>query len=263
MPTWLKVILGIVVAIIALIAIVMYSTSGMTKTADNFFTAVHDKQMSRAYADLSSDFQAGTSQTELTAFLQSNGLADITKTRWSSRSINGGQGTLEGTVTNATGDALPIKLVMVKGKDGWKIQSLRKSAAGATASDTLTPTVPAESEQITLVRDTLGAFADSVAARDMTAFRNHTARMLQEQYSVEELDKAYHSFFAFGSSLESLKTIAPVFDKPAFINEDGVLVIDGHYPGKPNPLNFTAKYIFEGTGWKTFGLEVKVKPQGA
>jgi hypothetical protein len=259
MPTWVKIVLGIVVAIILLIVVVMYATSGMTKTADHFFAAVHDRQMDKAYADLSADFRAGASQAELTAYLNGNGLADITKTSWGSRSISGGQGELSGTVTNAAGDALPIKLTMVKGDGGWKIQSITKTAAGATVSDAA-PSVPPEAQQVALVRDTLGAFVDSVAAQDMTTFRSHVSNLMQQQFTVAQLDQAYRPFYVTGSSLQTIKSMTPAFDRPATINDDGVLVIDGRYPTRPNLFTFTAKYVYEGTDWKPIGLQVNVKP---
>jgi hypothetical protein len=259
MPTWVKVILGIVVAIILLIVVVMYATSGMTKAADRFFAAVHDRQMDKAYAALSADFRASASQADLTAYLNHNGLADITGTSWSSRSINGGQGELSGTVTNAAGDALPIKLTMVKGDGGWKIQSILKTAAGARVSGA-TPAIPPEAQQVALIRDTLGAFADSVAAQDMTTFRSHVSNLMQQQFTVAQLDQAYRPFYVMGSSLQMIKAMTPAFDRPAAINDDGVLVIDGRYPTEPNLFTFTAKYVYEGTDWKPIGLEVNVKP---
>src|SRR3546814_17189747 len=49
MPTWAKVLLGIIVVIVAIAVAVFFFTSGMTKTADEFFAAARKGNVEQAY----------------------------------------------------------------------------------------------------------------------------------------------------------------------------------------------------------------------
>jgi hypothetical protein len=50
----------------------------------------------------------------------------------------------------------------------------------------------------------------------------------------------------------------PVFNHPAAIDADGVLLVQGYYPTKPNRVVFQLKYLNEGD-WKLVGIDVKLK----
>src|SRR3546814_7469757 len=110
MPTWSKVLRGVIAVIVAIVIAVFSFTSGMTKTADEFFAAARKGNVEQAYQYTSPDFKAGTTRDELAAFLKANALDKVTGTSWSSRSVNGRTGKLEGSLTIATGGVIPIKI---------------------------------------------------------------------------------------------------------------------------------------------------------
>src|SRR3546814_4646475 len=103
MPTWAKVLLGVIAGIVAIVIAVFSFTSGMTKTADEFFAAARKGNVEQAYQYTSPDFKAGTTRDELAAFLKANALDKVTGTSWSSRAINGPTSKIEGSLTIATG----------------------------------------------------------------------------------------------------------------------------------------------------------------
>src|SRR3546814_1120066 len=75
--------------------------------------------------------------------------------------------------------------------------------------------------------------------------------------SVEDLDRVYGSIYATGSQFQVLQTMTPIFDEPVHLSDQGVLTLTGHYRTAPQRMTFELKYIFEGTGWKLFGLSVE------
>lgn len=258
MKTWIKVLLGIAGAIVLLIAAAFYFTSGVTKVGDVFFAAVGSGDLDQAYSTLSNDFRAGTSETELTAYLAANGMDSVTDTSWSSRAVNNGRGSLTGTLTTAGGESIPVGIDLVKEEGQWKIYAIRKTAATPGASNAAKG-LPDENLQVTLVAESMEAFADSVAAQDMTGLHEHISRLWAQQIDVPSLDDVFKSFYRAGSSLQVIKTLAPAFDGPATLSDEGIMEIKGYYPTNPDRVHFELKYIYEGTRWKLMGLSTEVK----
>ena len=56
-----------------------------------------------------------------------------------------------------------------------------------------------------------------------------------------------------------LDNYSPQFSSKPTIDDNGVLVIAGHYPTKPNQVYFQQKYIYEGLGWKLIGFSADIK----
>ena len=60
--------------------------------------------------------------------------------------------------------------------------------------------------------------------------------------------------FDIASVVEKVK---PNFEPPPAINSDGLLVVEGSYPIKPDKLSFVLKYLNEEGAWKLIGINVK------
>lgn len=262
MPMWVKVLIGVVIAIAVILIGIFSLTSGLTKTANGFFAAARKGDIGQAYQYTSADFQASTSSDALAAFLKANALDQVTGTSWSSRAVNGRTGKLEGSLTIATGGVIPIKIDLTKGSDGWKILAIRKAAAGLQSGE-VTRQLPSERDQVALVGWSIREFTDAVANGSMAEFHRHIAVMWAKQASVEDLDRSYGALYANGSAFQVLQTMAPVFDEAAHISDQGILTLAGHYTTTPERMNFVLKYIFEGTEWKLFGLSVKTESVAA
>lgn len=258
MKTLGKVLLGLVAVIALAIAAVFFFTADMTRTADEFFRAVRSQDIDSAYTHLSADFRAGVSPLELQAFLQDSGLDSFREASWGSRSFNGNRGNLVGSITTDAGGVIPITLNMVKGDSGWKIYSIEKPASGIQ-QEAPGGQLPSEQELVVLVADTLQAFAESVNQRSMAHFHGHVSNLLQQQYSVEQLDEAYGSFYDLGADLTVLRNHSPQFDAAPELDEQGVLRIKGRYATRPLGVQFEQSYIYEGLGWKLLGLNIQVK----
>lgn len=262
MPKWAKILLGIIAVIAAILVAVFSFTAGMTKTADEFFAAARSGNVEQAYRYTSADFQAGTSKDDLAAFLKANALDKVTDTSWSSRAINGATGKLEGSLTIGAGGIVPVEIDLTKGDDGWKIQAIRKAAAGLQSGE-IDRQPPSEQQQVALVRQSMAEFTDAVAAGSMVEFHKHISAIWAGQASVADLDRSYGSLYSAGAAFQVLQKLSPVFDKPAEMSDQGVLTLTGHYATTPERAHFKLNYVFEGIGWKLLGLSVETETVAA
>ena len=239
------------------IGAVFLMTGGMVEVADQFFAAVKANDIETAYSYLSEDFKATTSKEELQRYLARNALAQFKEANWSERSVKGGRGILTGSITTVSGGVVPVKVSFVKGESGWKIYSVQKPAAGL--QEEASQEMPSKAEQRKLVRSAMQIFAVSANEKSMKKFHDAISTMWRKQYSVAKLDEAYGPIMKIGVDLTILRNINPVFDQKTALDEDGVLLLKGHYPTKPNRVYFEQKYIYQGLDWKLLGFNINIR----
>jgi hypothetical protein len=130
---WKKILLGFLGFIVIIVALIMFLTSGMTDSAEAFFTQVKSGQYDQAYRSLSADFKQSTTQEQLTAFMKQTGLDGYQGASWGNRSFEGKQGKIEGSIETANG-AIPIVIKFIKTESGeWQIYSISKPQSGVQA----------------------------------------------------------------------------------------------------------------------------------
>ena len=270
MKKFFKILAIVAVVIVVILGIVSYATSGMKTTADDFFGAVKQQDMTKARSYLSEEFKASTNEVALKEFLSRSALLNFKEASWSERSVNGDRGELNGSITTETGGHIPIKLIFVKEKETWKIYGLQKPTAGlqssepvqqtaSTPSPSSTPSIPNNEEQIALARQSMHDFAISLKNKDMEYFRTTISKIWQSQYSTAQLNEAFGKVLQANLDLTVVDPIKPVLDGDAKMNENGVLTIKGHYPTKPSKLSFECNYVYEGIAWKLSGFYFHIK----
>ena len=270
MKKFLKILAIVAVVIAVILGIVSFATSGMRTTADDFFGAVKQQDMTKARSYLSEEFKASTNEAALKEFLSKSALLNFKEASWSERSVNGDRGELNGSITTETGGHIPIKLIFFKEKETWKIYGLQKPTAGLQSSEPVlqtdttpaspsTPSIPNSEEQITLSRQSMHDFAVSVKNKDMEHFRSTISKIWQSQYSTAQLNEAFGKVLKADIDLTVVDPIKPILDGDAKVNEKGVLTIKGHYPTKPSTLSFECNYVYEGIAWKLSGFYFHIK----
>lgn len=253
MKTWMKVVLGIFAGVAVLVGLIFWLTGDIAKAGDDFFAAAQNDNMDAAYALLSEDFQAGTSKEGLQSYLAANALDNVQETSWSSRSITGSTGELKGTVTTADGSEIPLTLRLINSEAGWRINAIEKERAGFKDSSGSRP-VPSAGKQQQLFQETVTAFADSLVDDSMKKLWDSSANSLRQKGSVEDLDKAFETFFEDDDAFLMMSKITPVIDSAKINEKTGTLSIRGHYGTKSKSVHFEQRYIYEGTDWKLSGL---------
>ena len=252
-----KIGVAIVVVIVAGIAAVFFMTSGMEKTADAFFTAVRQSDLTKARSYLSEDFRNSTDDNALREFLSNSAILNFRSASWSNRQISGNRGQLDGVITTDSGGAVPLKLTFVKENGDWKIYALQKPAAGLQSSDA-SLAVPQPGEQMALVKQSMHDFLVSVERKDMSHFWSAISKMWQKQVTAGQLSAAFSSVIDSGANWSAIEALDPSLTSAAGIDEEGVLTITGQYATTP-VLNFGMKYVYEGVGWKLIGFILEAK----
>ncbi len=267
MRTWKKILIGLVVVIVAVIAIVFYATSDITKTADAFFQAVKSGDAEQMEGYLSGGFKRSTDREGLQAFIRDTGLDRFSSASWGGRSVDtsGGvtRGELEGSITLEGGEIVPLTIKFVKEGDDWKINAIEKDKAGISEGEEPKPVshdVPSNADLVAMVNATTQTFGRSLKARSLDEFYDSISETWKRQTTVEDLNAAFKVFIDAELDLAGIAGMSPVFDMEPAIGENGVLVIEGHYPSTPLRLDFQQKYLQEGSEWKLLGLNMNVKP---
>ena len=258
MKKLISIFLGVVAVFVLALVSVFYFTADMVTSADEFFLAVKDKNIQQAYTYLSEDFQASTSEIELENYLQKNRIHKYKEASWESRSMNGGRGSLTGSITTESGGVVPITLNFVNSDNGWKIYSIQKPSSGIQEESTPLA-LPSEQGQVALVNEAMLVFAESVNEKSMSKLHKYSSNLFQKQFGVEKLDEAFGTFYELGIDLTLLKDYSPIFEEKVSIDEEGKMTIKGFYPTQPNKVHFTLSYAYEGLGWKLIRLGVNIK----
>jgi hypothetical protein len=262
MKKLLKVIIGIVAAIVLAIAAVFYFTTGMVDAANAFFAAVKKQDMAAARGYLSEDFKANTDEAALKEFLAKTALLKFKEASWTNRQVaTGGRGHLDGSVTTDSGGVVPLKIMFVKENGSWKIYSIQKPGAGvqAESESASSPGVPSKADQVALVKQAMHDFAVSIDAKSMEHFRSTVSQLWQKQITTEKLDEVFSKIFDANFDLTALDGVEPKIDPVSALGESGELVLTGYFPAKPLQVYFQQKYVYEGTAWKVYGFRINVK----
>jgi len=122
MATWKKVLIGIVVFIVGVIALAMWATSGIVKVAEDQLALMKAGDFSGAYALTSGMFKEATSLENFTEFVNSyKVLSENADVSFSERSVENDTGYLYGTVIAADGTAMVIEYQLIKENGEWRI----------------------------------------------------------------------------------------------------------------------------------------------
>ena len=123
------------------------------------------------------------------------------------------------------------------------------------------PKLLPDKELKALVFDSLFAFNKAVQEKNFAQF--HEERLspqFRKQFPLEKFTAAFQVFIDKGYDISNIAKSEPVFDIPPAIDSDGLLVLKGHYPTRPNKVTFELTYIYESSAWKLLGINVQAVP---
>jgi hypothetical protein len=134
----------------------------------------------------------------------------------------------------------------------YRVRSSRVQATGFNTKEA--GTMPNKDGQIALVKRGMRDFGVSLRAKSMEHFRNNISSVWQRQYTTQKLNDSYGQIIEANLDLSVLNTLEPVMDQEAQINQEGVLVLKGHYATQPSQVYFQQKFIREKGAWKLLGF---------
>ena len=249
--------LVIVVILAVIVGVALFATSDLPKAADALFSLVAQGRVDEAYQSTAAEFRAATSAEDFASFLESTALAGYQSASWTSRSVKNNTGELEGTITTKDGGQIPVTIDLVKEGGDWKILALRKAGAGLI-TPTAEPDLPPDAEVQRLTAEAMAQLDTALRGNDFTGFHQGISKLWQEQITPAELQTIFATFVERGIDLSPLAAETPVFSQKPFVNEDGVLTLEGYYTVQPGPVYFRLKYIYEHPQWKMLGINVSI-----
>ncbi len=176
LPSWIKVAISLAILAAVAVALAIYFTQDLVKTADGQLSALRDKDFSRAYYEYTAkDFKTATSLEAFSEFIKSHpALARNMRAHFNERSIENNIGTLNGTLISLEGGVTPVEYKFVKEAERWKILSMRLLASGALTSGTV---VSRGAELVEPVEGQLAALRSNDIAK---AYFGYTSKDFQE-----------------------------------------------------------------------------------
>lgn len=125
MALWKKIAIGVVVAIIGIVALGWWVTSPLVAPIDRQLAALRAGDVAGAYEQTAQAFKSATSQADFEKFISDNPiLTKVTGINTSSRSMDGNSGKVLGTLKVEGGATLPVEYLLTKENGEWRIMSI-------------------------------------------------------------------------------------------------------------------------------------------
>jgi hypothetical protein len=120
--------------------------------------------------------------------------------------------------------------------------------------------IPDERDLVRMTHEFVVVFSRSLKEKSLKGFHEAISERWRRKHSVEELEAAFKPFLDAAIDLSVVETMTPIFDGEPTVDENGFLIVGGHYPTTPDKLEFKQTFIPEGLGWKLGGLSLNIKP---
>ena len=99
----------------------------------------------------------------------------------------------------------------------------------------------------------------AIRANDFRTFHSSIAEIWKNETTVQELSKAFQDAVNARVRLQGVTEVLPIFDRRPTFDENGVLVLSGHYPMSPLSLDFQLGYVYDAPEWKLVGISFNLR----
>ena len=141
----------------------------------------------------------------------------------------------------------------------WKLLGIKVNIGPNTLAKTKSEIIPPQVEIRSLVQQTMQDFALALKAKDFSKFYKNIAQIWQDQTSLDEFSRIFKSFIDKNIDLTGIKGLEPVLEKPSYLDNNGLLCVQGAYATKPSKSMFNLKYLLENGAWKLAGIKINMK----
>ena len=267
--TVFKILGGIAIVAAAIVGLVFYVTSDMTGAADKFFETARGGDAESVYALTSAELRNTTSAEQLAAFIELNRFDQVADTSWSSRSIDGGLGRVEGSVTLDDGGVVPLTMQLVKEGDGWKISFIELREAGLSGgvgpatdgSETVESAagLPPEGEILGAVDFHTGVFL-SAAQREGLGLQSGLEYFQEfwiDGVTMDQLQQLVAEMRGKKAAAEALSYARPVVERASPL-EGGGFQATGYLEAAPWRYDYRYAFAPDGERWKLSSFEYEL-----
>lgn len=244
-----------------------------TEAVKRFFEQIGSGKAEEAYASASFGFRAQQTQAVFVQTTRELGLMEIKEIRVSPPDTKGRDAKLGVDIDVQAGKSLHFDVSLIEENGAWRVYALRSAkegsakkenrfslvGRGAAFTDALSQTVPEERRVKSLTTETMQRFADAVEQEQFEAFHAEISDAWKTQVTAAQVKRAFQPFIDRGVKLGGLRSLEPVYDGPALINTEGLLVVTGYYPTQPYKVWFSLRFIYELPRWRLFGIDVDLQ----
>jgi hypothetical protein len=118
--------------------------------------------------------------------------------------------------------------------------------------------VPSERALEALVKATLLTFNDANVTGNYEVFHAKLSKPFREQYPVERLARRFQEFNKKHIDFDVIAALKPSYDPAPKVDDEGRLLVKGHFPTEPLRVNFDLAFIPSDGEWKLISINVKI-----
>jgi hypothetical protein len=117
---------------------------------------------------------------------------------------------------------------------------------------------PSERALEALVKTTLLTFNDANVTGNYEVFHAKLSKPFREQFPVERLARRFQEFNKKHIDFDIVAAFKPAYDPVPTVDDDGRLLVKGHFPTEPLQVYFDLAFIPSDGEWKLISINVKV-----
>ncbi|MBV8187525.1 MAG: hypothetical protein JOY64_22795 [Alphaproteobacteria bacterium] len=118
--------------------------------------------------------------------------------------------------------------------------------------------VPSDHVLEALVKSSLLSLNDANVTGDYSVLHAKLSKPFREQFSPDRLKETFREFAGKHVDYDIIAAYAPVYSKPAAVDDEGKLLVEGYFPTTPNRLKFKLDFIPSDGEWKLIGIKVDI-----
>ena len=138
----------------------------------------------------------------------------------------------------------------------WAAAVAALAVAGAALAQSR---VPGERALEALVKATLLSFNDANVTDNYTVFHAKLSKPFRQQFTPEKLKETFKTFADKDIDFDIIAAYKPVYDPAPKVDDDGRLLVGGHFPTEPARVVFDLKFIPSDGEWKLISINVKTE----
>lgn len=264
----------------AVVAIALLSLSGCGRKAGpeeavkTFFDDLAAGRTKDAYESAAFGFQAQQSFQRFDTTVREMGLGNLASVTWGAPEVSGRSAKVHGEFSPKAGPKFALVVTLNDESGSWRVYALKsprdmqtglvQNSFGAMgkAPDFVEAVnrqpAPDEATVRQLATDAMTQFNEAVREKSFAEFYTKTAHAWQSQITEQRLQRAFQGFIDQQVELRGIRDVEPVFDGPAQVSTEGLLLVSGQYPLKPYRVVFSLKFTYELPTWRLFGIDVSL-----
>jgi hypothetical protein len=127
------------------------------------------------------------------------------------------------------------------------------------ASPAFAQKAPDPFTQEVLIKSTLLTFNDANVTGNYTVLHAKLSKPFRDAFSPDRLKEVFKVFHDKRIDFDLIVAKPPIASKPATVNDNGVLLLHGHFDTTPSRVHYELDYILSDGEWKPIRINVQLK----